>query len=260
MSRTQAARRHRHRHGDHAAAGRRRLGGGIAEVERSTDITHLGEGLTATGRLSDAAMRRVADVIARYARTHRASSASSASPRSRRALARDAENGAEFLALLAARGVVPEIIPGEREARLSFAGATSDVSDAEGLLVVDLGGGSTELILGDVAQTRTASACPRSCSARSIDVGSKRVTELFLHSDPPTPSELAEAREWATTQLRPYFDGLRDRPREMVARRGNGDESLGDPPGAGGLRLRARARLAASAARNSPTSPRCSRR
>ena len=188
---------------------------GVIEVERSTDITHLGEGLTATGRLSDAAMERVADVIGRYRRTidelsveHVTALATSAS--------RDAENAEEFLALLAAHGLVPVIIPGEREAVLSFAGAASDMEPCEDLLVVDLGGGSTELILGDVSVVDGVRAADV-VKARSIDVGSKRATELFLHSDPPTPDELAEAREWATTQLRPYFDGLRDRPQLMVA-------------------------------------------
>jgi exopolyphosphatase/guanosine-5'-triphosphate,3'-diphosphate pyrophosphatase len=188
---------------------------GIAEVRRCTDITHLGEGLTATGRLSDAAMQRVATVIASYAQIIAELGVGSVTALATSA-SRDAENGDDFLALLAEHGIVPEIIPGEREARLSFAGAASDMEPCENLLVVDLGGGSTELILGDVRDeggVRSAEIV----KARSVDVGSKRVTERFLHSDPPTPAELAEAREWATTQLRPYFDGLRDRPQLMVA-------------------------------------------
>jgi len=188
---------------------------GIVEVARSTDITHLGEGLSASGRLSEAAMGRVADVIARYAATvaelgveKLTAMATSAS--------RDAENSADFLEMLSRHGVTPAIIPGEREARLSFAGATSDMEPCEDLLVVDLGGGSTELVVGDVCLedgVRTVEIT----KARSVDVGSKRVTERFLHSDPPTAEELAQARAWATEQLRPYFDGLRERPTFMVA-------------------------------------------
>ena len=90
---------------------------GLVEIARSTDITHLGEGLSATGLLSDAAMQRVSDVIARYAATmreygveHFSAMATSAS--------RDAENSAEFLQLLVAHGVTPLVIPGEREAQL----------------------------------------------------------------------------------------------------------------------------------------------
>lgn len=188
---------------------------GVTEVARSTDITHLGEGLGATGRLSGVAMGRVAEVIARYTTTvaelgveRLTALATSAS--------RDAENSDEFLGLLAEHGIVPVIIPGEREARLSFEGATSDMEPTRGLLVVDLGGGSTELVLGDVTIDDGVRAA-EVVKARSIDVGSKRVTERFLHADPPAATELAEAREWATAQVRPYFDGLRERPKLMVS-------------------------------------------
>ena len=190
-------------------------GDGITEVARSTDITHLGEGLTASGRLSEAAMQRVADVISRYRATIDTLGVESTTALATSA-SRDAENGDEFLALLASHGIVPEIIPGEREARLSFAGATSDMQPQAGLLVVDLGGGSTELVFGEVSEIGGVRT-PEIEKARSIDVGSKRVTERFLHSDPPTPAELAAAREWTTVQLRPYFDGLRDRPQLLVA-------------------------------------------
>jgi exopolyphosphatase/guanosine-5'-triphosphate,3'-diphosphate pyrophosphatase len=190
-------------------------GAGVSEVRRSTNITHLGEGLGATGRLSDAAMKRVADVIAGYVEIMSTLNVESVTALATSA-SRDAQNSADFLAMLAGHGLVPEIIPGEREARLSFAGAASDMEACDDVLVVDLGGGSTELILGDIRDeggVRSADIV----KARSIDVGSKRVTERFLLSDPPAPSELAEAREWATTQLRPYFDSLRDRPQLMVA-------------------------------------------
>jgi len=188
---------------------------GIHEVARSTDITHLGEGLTATGRLSEGAMQRVADVIARYATTIADLDVASVTALATSA-SRDAENAEDFLALLARHGIVPEIIPGDREAVLSFTGATSDMGASEDLLVVDLGGGSTELIFGSVID-HDGVRVPQIEKARSIDVGSKRVTELFLRSDPPTSEELGSAREWATGQLRPYFAGLRARPRLMVA-------------------------------------------
>lgn len=183
------------------------------EVGRSTDITHLGEGLTAAGRLDAAAMKRVADVIAGYSETMRelgverhAAMATSAS--------RDAANGDEFLALLAASGVEPQIIEGAKEAQLAFAGATAE-RKGDGLLVVDCGGGSTELVVGNVREeggTRTASIE----AARSIDVGSRRMTEMFLRSDPPASRELDDARAWATGELRPFFDRLDDRPRTMI--------------------------------------------
>jgi exopolyphosphatase/guanosine-5'-triphosphate,3'-diphosphate pyrophosphatase len=190
-------------------------GARISEVARSTDITHLGEGLSATGRLSEAGMGRVGDVIARYAETIRGLGVESVTAIATSA-SRDAENAGAFLALLARHGIEPTVIPGEVEARLSFAGAASDVEPGEDLLVADLGGGSTELILGDVFEEDGVRRTEIT-KARSIDVGSKRVTELFLHSDPPTPAELAEAREWSAEELRPYFDGLRERARLMIS-------------------------------------------
>ena len=186
----------------------------VSEVVRSTDITHLGEGLTQTGRLGDAAMARVSEVIARYADEmeragveHVTALATSAS--------RDAENAAEFVALLARHGIVPEVIAGAREANLAFMGATYDV-ECERVLVADLGGGSTEVILGssgieDGVRTQDIEV------ARSIDVGSKRLTEMFLASDPPTRGELEEARSFAAQGFRSYFDGLKERPEEMIA-------------------------------------------
>jgi exopolyphosphatase/guanosine-5'-triphosphate,3'-diphosphate pyrophosphatase len=127
---------------------------------------------------------------------------------------RDAANGDAFLDRLEAAGVRPEIITGEREAQLTFVGATHGEC-ADGTLVVDIGGGSTELILGaacDDEPERTLIA-----AARSIDVGARRVTERFLTSDPPTARELDHAAGWVADELRPFFGGLKARPREMVA-------------------------------------------
>lgn len=187
--------------------------GSIVEVGRSTDITQLGEGLTSTGRLSAAAIERVATVTGRYAAMmtelgveRYVAYATSAS--------RDADNGPEFVSRIAAEGIALEIISGSREAELSFMGATAQRT-GEGLLVVDCGGGSTELISGCVTAENGARTS-RIDAARSIDVGSRRMTELFLHSDPPTRGELDAARSWAAAELRSYFDRLDERPHEMI--------------------------------------------
>lgn len=186
---------------------------GVREVERSTDITHLGENLTQTGRLSDAAMATVADVIAGYRDTmarlgveRSVAIATSAS--------RDASNADRFLELLGEHGVTPEVIPGKREAELAFLGATAE-REGEGLLVVDCGGGSTELILGDVTAAGESRVAEVEAS-RSIDVGSRRMTELFLASDPPTRIELDQAREWAAGEFKSYFERLDSRPRQLI--------------------------------------------
>jgi exopolyphosphatase/guanosine-5'-triphosphate,3'-diphosphate pyrophosphatase len=186
----------------------------ILEVGRSTDITQLGEGLTLSGRLSDEAIERVVTVVRGYVATmrelgveHFTALATSAS--------RDAANGAEFVRLLEVEGVALQIISGLREAELSFLGATAQRA-GEGLLVVDCGGGSTELIVGSVT-TDEGERISRIDSARSIDVGSRRMTELYLRSDPPSRAELDAARAWAVAELRGYFDRLVDRPRELIA-------------------------------------------
>jgi exopolyphosphatase/guanosine-5'-triphosphate,3'-diphosphate pyrophosphatase len=99
--------------------------------------------------------------------------------------ARDARNRATFLAAAAdVMGVEPEVLSGMEEARLSFAGAVAGLDPAGGpFLVVDIGGGSTELAVGLVAAD----------AVHSIDIGSVRLTEMELHHDPPQPEELTNA-------------------------------------------------------------------
>lgn len=194
---------------------------GIREVARSTDITHLGEGLKESGVLSPEAMGRVESVVAGYAAEMERCGvegwravATSAS--------RDAANGAAFRELLAAHGVEPEIVPGGEEARLSFTGATWDRTGGD-VLVNDIGGGSTELILGDPPAPGhgdaggLASPAPRIRHAASIDVGSRRVTDAFLGSDPPSCAELEAAGEWIAGQLAGYFAGMPRAARTSVA-------------------------------------------
>jgi exopolyphosphatase/guanosine-5'-triphosphate,3'-diphosphate pyrophosphatase len=188
-------------------------GGDVREVVRRTIVTRLGEGLGATGRLSDASMARTRDVVADYlqmTREHEAGSVRAVAT----SAARDAGNGEEFLASVARLGLEPEIVSGSREAFLSFLGAAYGLSEQR-TLVCDVGGGSTELIIGSAAEDEKEPV--RVETARSVDVGSRRVMEMFLKSDPPAASELSAASEWIAEQFRPFFDGLRDHPRRMVS-------------------------------------------
>jgi exopolyphosphatase/guanosine-5'-triphosphate,3'-diphosphate pyrophosphatase len=184
--------------------------GSVAEVARRTDITHLGEGLTETGALAPVAMARVRDVVAEYtalAAQHRVSRVSAVAT----SASRDASNGGELLGMLAEAGVRPQIISGEREAHLTFLGATHGL-DGPGVLVDDIGGGSTELVLGDALSTG-----PRVEFARSVDVGSSRLTELFFRHDPPAPDELARARAMVVGLFEEHLAPVAPRVRTVVS-------------------------------------------
>ena len=187
----------------------------IDEVVHCTDITHLGEGTAHSGQLSPAALGRVAAVAARYSDLIREHGAQRVTAYATSA-SRDAENGDELVRVLAEAGIAVEIIPGEHEARLGFVGATWS-SSGEGLLVVDVGGGSTELVFGSAVRGSGKETVADIELMRSIDVGSRRVTEQFLHADPPERAELEAARAHIADELRPFFDALRSKPRVMFA-------------------------------------------
>jgi exopolyphosphatase / guanosine-5'-triphosphate,3'-diphosphate pyrophosphatase len=193
--------------------------GRIVEVARRTRVTHLGQGLQATGHLSPEGMGRVARAVADFTAEiadlgvdEVFSVATSA--------ARDARNTTELLSTLEALGTRPRIIPGEVEARLSFLGATYEL-DCERVLVVDLGGGSTELVVGSAGPADGGRRADIE-AARSVDVGSRRVLDMFLHADPPAPGELREAAEWTAEQMRPFFAGLGGFPNSAVVLAGTG--------------------------------------
>ncbi len=167
---------------------------GLVDVDRRMLVVRLGQGVDATGRLAPEALERTFAATREYAEAIRAAGAerirfvaTSAS--------RDAENAAEFRAGIAdILGVEPEVVTGEQEAALSFAGATAglgaatDADLARPYLVVDVGGGSTEFVLGDVADGAASVL-----ASRSVDVGCVRMRERRLHSDPPAAEEIAAA-------------------------------------------------------------------
>lgn len=193
--------------------------GRVTEVLRRTVVTHLGEGLHATGALSPAAIRRVRDAVEGFVRDVAGHGAEETFAVATSA-ARDAANGRKLLAELEAAGLRPRIIAGDTEARLSFLGATSEM-EGDGILVADLGGGSTELVFG-AAHTAEGERRVEVAAARSVDVGSRRVLDMFLHTDPPTAKELAAAAAWAADETRPFFDSLRERTQTLVTLAGTG--------------------------------------
>lgn len=166
--------------------------GPLSVVSEMSDVTRLGEGVDKSRRLADAAMSRTLEAVARFAETAKTQGAETVLGAGTSAL-RDAANGPEFIAQIKQRtGVAVEIITGDREAQLAYAAVRSDSSLAlpaeASLLVFDIGGGSTELILGDAKGVGRY---------KSLDMGAVRLFERFLHSDPPAQSELDQARQFA---------------------------------------------------------------
>lgn len=173
---------------------------GLHELTREYAITNLGEGVDATGELKPEAIGRVVRAIDGFLAV-RDSLSTPDHPVVRTvavatSAARDARNAAEFAARLRERGIELSVIPGSREAALSFSGASIDFS-GERLMVVDVGGGSTEVVMG------TGGAEP--VCAHSFNVGCRRVTEKFLASDSPAPEELARARAWIHEKMASWF-------------------------------------------------------
>ena len=191
----------------------------VAEIVRRTVVTHLGEGLHASGRLSEAGIERVASSVGEFVEEAERLGACSVTAVATSA-ARDASNGRDFSDRIERVGVRPRIIPGATEARLSFSGATYRIDDDD-ILVADLGGGSTELVFGSAHDTEAGRAIEVD-AARSLDVGSRRVLDMFLPSDPPTSAELEAASAWVADQMRPFFDALRSRPRSLITLAGTG--------------------------------------
>ena len=159
--------------------------GALVDVERTMEVVRLGQGVDRTGRIAPEALERALAATRRYA-TRCTELGVEAIRYVATSATRDAENRREFVdGVRTAIGVEPEVIEGAEEARLSFRGATGVLGSRHPgpLLVVDLGGGSTELVLGTDAPV----------ASYSMDVGCVRMTERHLHSDPPTTSEIAAA-------------------------------------------------------------------
>lgn len=165
-------------------------GGRLTDVVRTMEIVRLGQDVDKTGRFAPEAIERTFTMTSEYAqlcREHGVRSIRFAAT----SATRDASNREEFLAgILERLGVPVQILSGDEEARTSFAGAASvlsgAVADDAPMLAVDLGGGSTELVLGTIDDGVQASF--------SMDIGSVRMHERHLRADPPTPAQIEAAR------------------------------------------------------------------
>ncbi|WP_407938999.1 Ppx/GppA phosphatase family protein [Mycolicibacterium fluoranthenivorans] len=179
--------------------------GGLRDVHREMRIVRLGEGVDATGEFAPAALARTEAALTDYVATMREHGVRRVRMVATSA-ARDAANRDEFFAMTARLlgqvipGSVAEVISGTQEAELSFRGAVGELDpDAGPFVVVDLGGGSTELVLGSAGVQASYSA----------DIGCVRIKERCLHTDPPTAAEIGEARAMVRERL---AEALREVP------------------------------------------------
>jgi exopolyphosphatase / guanosine-5'-triphosphate,3'-diphosphate pyrophosphatase len=163
-------------------------GGGLVELDRRTEIVRLGQGVDATGEFHPEALRRTFAATESYAKIIQDAGVPADKIRFvATSASRDARNRDEYFEGVHRRlGVLPDVISGDTEAGLSFTGALTGVQpEGDPVLVMDIGGGSTEFILGSSDGAMN--------SAISLDIGSVRLTERFLRKNPPAEDDLARA-------------------------------------------------------------------
>ncbi|TDZ79008.1 Guanosine-5'-triphosphate,3'-diphosphate pyrophosphatase [Mycobacteroides salmoniphilum] len=180
--------------------------GRLTDVHREMRIVRLGQGVDATGEFAPEAIARTRVALSAYAELMDALGVQRVRMVATSA-ARDVSNRETFFAMTAellasvVPGAVAEVITGTEEAALSFAGAVGELDSTAGpYVVVDLGGGSTETVIGDTGGVK---------ASFSADIGCVRLTERCLHSDPPTDEEIAAARTVVRAQLARTFDVVR---------------------------------------------------
>jgi exopolyphosphatase/guanosine-5'-triphosphate,3'-diphosphate pyrophosphatase len=186
--------------------------GTVTEVERLLEITRLGEGVDAGGTLGDAPMRRVTDALERYSSRARALGAERFLAVATSA-ARDASNRAEFLDRVTASGFGVRLLSGEQEAATTFAGVCSrapgeEAASADGTLIIDVGGGSTELVLG---------AAEGVAWSRSLQAGCVRMTERFLGEEVASNEAIAACAADVGELLEVVPDGVVDATQRAIA-------------------------------------------
>lgn len=177
----------------------------LTEVHRDLRTVRLGEGVDATGRLTTQAVDRAWSALAHFAAVIRTSGVVDLRVVATSAI-RDAANAENFLDMVRATlGRAPEVLTGDQEAQLGFTGTVSALPAGGGdVLVVDIGGGSTEFVVGAPGPVGVAAVR----GAVSVDIGAVRITERLLTGDPPTPAQVSAAEIWAAEVVTRALDGL----------------------------------------------------
>lgn len=163
-------------------------------------VTRIGRGVSETKQLQPETVGKTMEVLERFAGEIDASGARLVRAVGTSAL-REARNGGDFLARAAEPlGVAVEVVSGLDEAGLAFRGAVSGLEGEAGpVTVLDVGGGSTELVAGESGGPEYSDGSPS--HAHSVDVGSVRLTEMFVAADPPGPAEIERMRTYAARQI-----------------------------------------------------------
>ncbi|OZM73557.1 exopolyphosphatase [Amycolatopsis antarctica] len=176
----------------------------LRDLHREMRVVRLGQGVDATGELAPEALERTRAALADYTTAARRKGVEKVRMVATSAT-RDARNRDEFFAMTRETlGVEAEVISGDEEARLSFTGAVGEQNPDDGpFLVVDVGGGSTELVLGNWDGLRA-----EVLAAKSVDIGCVRITERTLRSDPPAPGEISTAHALASDVLAEAFEAV----------------------------------------------------
>lgn len=176
----------------------------LRDLHREQRVVRLGQGVDATGVLAPEALERTRVALVDYTVALRRKGAEKVRMVATSAT-RDATNREDFFGMVRdTLGVDAEVISGDEEAALAFVGAVGDLDPDDGpFVVVDTGGGSTELVVGDLADGKATVR-----AARSVDIGSVRITERSLAGDPPTAAEVARARDMAVAVLAEAFEAV----------------------------------------------------
>ncbi|MQA15017.1 MAG: exopolyphosphatase, partial [Pseudonocardiaceae bacterium] len=185
----------------------------LRDVHREMRIVRLGQDVDATGRLAPEALERTREALVEYTAIVRREGAGQVRMVATSAT-RDAANRDDFFGMVRETlGTEAEVISGDEEAALSFTGAVGDLDPDDGpFVVVDVGGGSTEVVLGSWDGVRADVE-----AARSVDVGCVRITERYLRADPPDTDDIASAEVYAARTLAEAFDDVPvDRARTWV--------------------------------------------
>ncbi|HEV7469474.1 MAG: exopolyphosphatase [Pseudonocardia sp.] len=165
----------------------------LRDLHREMRIVRLGKGVDATGELDPEALERTRVALVDYAAAVRRKGVERVRMVATSAT-RDASNREDFFGMVRdTLGIDAEVISGDEEARLSFEGAVGELDPEDGpFVVVDVGGGSTELVVGELVDGKASVT-----AAKSVDVGSVRLTERCLPGDPPSPEDVGKARKVA---------------------------------------------------------------